>query len=325
MDEFQHPLGNSIDWPRLHLSAVRRFSIAVIGEIRIDIRTQLAGVRFREVTADRLAFAPIDLVVSGTAVNFARPALEYFAKVDLIAKIGQDSFALLIRTKLDELGVTAHLLPASNVANGMVAVIHETGEDGVSGARLMIADSVSPGLTLTAEDIRDKAAVLRSADALFIDGYALLYQTSAEAICAAADLAHEGGALVCFDLVPHDIYQRIALPAVMPALERADVIVSQADTLSGMLGTISTESSFDSIGGQVRLLDDELKHQPLWLIRSGPHSIDFVYAYQQDRIENVYSTDYYSQLPPMGFGDRLTAGELYLLLAARATGSRSTE
>jgi sugar/nucleoside kinase (ribokinase family) len=301
---------------------VRRFRVAVIGEIRIDIRTKLLNARFKDLSQDHLAYAPIDLTISGTAINFAQSALDYFAAVELIAKIGQDSFTPLITAKLDDLGVTARLAIDADVNNGFVIILHEALEDD-TGMRLMVGSAAHPAMNLNVADVTDAATVLSQSDALFIDGYALLYENSAQAICAAAEIARAADGIVCFDLVPHDIHRRVALTSVLPVLELADVIISQAATLEGLFDGIDNKPSQDSMSCLTSTVDDMTSRSPLWIVRSGPHSVDLVSAYHRGQVRHTYRTGYKPGMASVGFGDRLTACELYWLLSARKDVSHS--
>jgi sugar/nucleoside kinase (ribokinase family) len=291
-----------------------------MGEIRIDVRARLPGISFADLHQDQLTFAPVDLRVSGTALNFAQCGRDYFDAVDLIARVGEDSFTPLIQAKLGELGISGHLLIESAAPNGLVMVVHDAPRNGARPARLMVASTSSPAMALTLDDIVGKAAVLERSDALLVDGYALLYERSAEAVRVAAEITRAAGGVVCFDLVPHDIQDRIPAEATLSALRLADVVISQLNTLTGLLHNPQAQARArdDPAALLTSALDRAMPHDPLWFIRSGPNAIDSVFAYQRGALRRRYFTGYRPHMEPMGFGDRLTACELYWLLSARA-------
>src|SRR6266705_3187356 len=58
-------------WWRDSRSRAARLRITIIGEIRIDIRTQLTAHRFADLVKDDLEIAPVRVTSAGTAINIA--------------------------------------------------------------------------------------------------------------------------------------------------------------------------------------------------------------------------------------------------------------
>lgn len=78
MDIIETPARSPVDWPGLDGVPERRFRLLAVGDVRIEVRALLPGLRFTELTSDRLAYAPARALVAGTAVNLARRAAGYF-------------------------------------------------------------------------------------------------------------------------------------------------------------------------------------------------------------------------------------------------------
>jgi len=54
---YAYPPSTPIEWPGLAAAEVRKLRITIIGEIRIDIRTQLTAHRFADLVKDNLEIA----------------------------------------------------------------------------------------------------------------------------------------------------------------------------------------------------------------------------------------------------------------------------
>ncbi|MFC7733566.1 PfkB family carbohydrate kinase [Actinomadura keratinilytica] len=106
-------------------AAERRFRLVVLGDVMIEARADLPGVRFADVAADRLAYAPARAVVAGTAVNMARCAAGYFRRVAVLGKIGDDAFTPVIRRELRRIGVRDLLCVEPGAANGVAVMLRE--------------------------------------------------------------------------------------------------------------------------------------------------------------------------------------------------------
>ncbi|MFD0686308.1 PfkB family carbohydrate kinase [Actinomadura fibrosa] len=303
-------------WPGLDGVDERRFSLFVVGDVRIEVRASLPGTRFTELTADRLAYAPARAMVAGTAVNLARCATGYFRRVSVLAKIGDDDFTPVIRRELRRIGVRDRLRVEPGAANGVTIMLRDRGRGDAPGTRLLVAEEDAPGRRLTESEVRAAGAGIRRADVLFLDGYALLSPVSRAAVHAAARIARDAGTLVAFDLVPHDIDERLAAVDVLPLLSVADVVFSEAPTLARVLG-LPPPVGGREVRGLLPALDRAVPGRPLWLLRFGATSLELVLAHQRERLLMEYPTGYGPGVERAGFGDRLASGELYWWLSAR--------
>ena len=277
-----------------------RFTLTVLGDVRIELRARISE-RFTSLDADRLVYAPLRPLVAGTAVNFARNAREHFKHIGVLGRIGEDSFTSVIRDALRDLGVTDLLHADPEQPNGCAVMLRDP------GARLLVAGERAP--RLTPADVHAGRDAIAASDLLVADGYALLEEGSREALLAAMDLARAHGTPVAFDLVPHDLPDRLSLRDVLPALELTDVVITEVPTLAGLLEDPSRLPG---------CLDDLTVHAPLWLLRDGPTAMEHVLAYQRGRPSLRYATGYRAGVTERtGFGDRLTADELYWWLSNR--------
>jgi sugar/nucleoside kinase (ribokinase family) len=305
-----------VEPPRLDGTGRRRFSLFVIGDVRIEVRAALEGVRFGELTADRLCYAPARALVAGTAVNLARCAVARFRRVSVLAKVGDDEFTPVIRRELRRLGVRDRLRVEPGAPNGVTVMLRDRPVGGGPGVRLLVAEQDAPGRRLTESEVRSAAGAMRRADALFLDGYSLLSPVSRTALRAAADTARAAGTPVAFDLVPHDIDERLPAADVLPLLSAADLVIAEAPTLARLLGR-SAPAGPGEVWALARALDDLVPGRPLWLLRFGPTQLERVLAYERERLMMEYDTGYRDGDARAGFGDRLAACELYWWLSSR--------
>ncbi|MEU5883978.1 carbohydrate kinase family protein [Spirillospora sp. NPDC047279] len=311
-----------VRWPGLDGAPERRFDLIIVGDVRLEIRAQLTGgLRFTDLTSDRLAYAPARAVIAGTAVNLARPATRYFRRTGLLTRIGDDDHTDTIRRELARLGVRDLCGVEPGAPNGVAVMVRDSSPGG-PGVRLLIAERDAPSRLLSESDVHRAAAQIRDADAVFLDGYGLLSPTSRTATHAAARLARDAGTVVALDLVPHDIDARLPLTKVLPLLSLADVVFTEAGTVSRLLGAPGAVTA-DGAHGLLPVLDRAVRGRPLWLLRCGPTDLETVLAYRAAGDGGLlleYPTGYGEGVERAGFGDRLAAAELYWWLSARSRG-----
>ncbi|KAB2341101.1 carbohydrate kinase family protein [Actinomadura rudentiformis] len=309
-------------WPGLDGVAGRRFDLLVIGDVRLEVRAELRGMRFTDLTADRLAYADASAVVAGTAVNMARSATAYFRNVGLFTRIGDDDHTGSIRRELSRIGVRDLCRVDSGMPNGVAVMVRDDAPAG-PGVRLLIAARNAPSRRLSEADVRRAAAEIRAADVVFLDGYALLSPISRAAMCAAARIANESGTLVAFDLVPHDIDGRVPRCEVLPLLALTDVVVTEAATVARLLEAPPPVTSAEA-RELPPLLDRSVGGRPLWLLRFGETNLENVLAYRRGEggggLQLEYASGYGEGVERAGFGDRLASCELYWWLSARSLG-----
>ncbi|MFC5186503.1 carbohydrate kinase family protein [Actinomadura harenae] len=309
--------GTAVAAPGLDGAARRRFSVVVLGDVRFEVRATLPDVRFAEVSADRLAYAPARAVVGGTAVNMARWAVRYFRRVAVLGRIGDDDLTPVVRREVRRIGARDLLRAESGTANGLTVMLRDRATGGGHGARLLVAGRDAPDRRLSPADVRDAARPIRRADALCCDGYASLGPVSRAALRTAMETARAAGTLVLFDLVPHDVDARLPIQDVLAPLPLADVVVSEAATLARLVER-PVPVTADGARALVPALDALVPGRPLWLLRFGPSSLEGVLAHRRDDLTLTYPSGYREGVERIGFGDRLASAELYWWLARRA-------
>ncbi|TMQ94975.1 hypothetical protein ETD83_23095 [Actinomadura soli] len=300
----------------------RRFDVFVIGDVGIEVRATLPDVRFAEVDADRLTYAPARAIVAGTAVNLARCATRYFRRVGVLGKIGDDDFTPVIRRELRRIGADDHLRVEPGIPNGVSVMLRGRPDgrrpDTGPGVRLLVVQEEPPGRRLTAAEVRSAAAGIEAADVLVTDGYSLLSPVSRTALHTAARIARDAGTRVAFDLVPHDVDARLPADEVLPMLALADLVISEAPTLARLLGSAAAVHEVREL---LPVLDRAVPGRPLWLLRFGDTSLEHALAYQRDGLLMEYPTGYGDGVERAGFGDRLAASELYWWLSGGSSAS----
>ena len=302
------------EWPGLDGAAERRFALLVIGDAGIEVRASLPDIRFADLRADRLCYAPARAVVAGTAVNLARCAAGYFRRVGVLAKIGDDGYTPVIRRELRRIGADDHLLVEAGAPNGVSVMLRDRPRGGGPGVRLLVVQDEPPGRRLTGPEVAAASAAIEDADVLVADGYSLLSPVSRAALGEAARIAAAAGTRIAFDLVPHDIDARLPASDVLPALARADLVFSEAPTLARLLGR-PAPSRADGVRALLPVLDREVPGRPLWLLRFGATDLERVLAHRHGRPPVEYATGYRGGVERAGFGDRLASCELYWWLS----------
>jgi sugar/nucleoside kinase (ribokinase family) len=307
-----------VQWPGLDGAPRARFSLAVMGDVCIEFRTELADRSFTELTDDHLGYAPARAVVAGTAVNLARHAIGYFRAITVIGKIGDDPFTPIIRHCLRDLGVADRLRVEPGTPNGFSVMLRDRPAAGGRGVRLLVTGAEPPSRRLSPSDVRRSATVLERADVLFVDGYSLLSSVSRDGMHTAVCVARAAGTLVAFDLVPHDIDKRLSLDDVLPVLADADVIITEVPTVAGLLARPVPRDSAaarDLLPVLDQALDRVTDRRPLWFLRFGETHLEGTLAYRRDRLLLEYPTGYRPGMQRTGYGDRLAVSELYWWLS----------
>ncbi|GAA0589976.1 carbohydrate kinase family protein [Actinomadura livida] len=309
------PTRPPVEWPGLAGTGERRFSLLIIGDVGIEVRASLPDVRFAELHADHLSYAPTRAMVAGTAVNLARRATRHFRRVGVLAKVGDDDFTPVIRGELRRLGVADHLRVEAGAPNGVAVMLRDRPCGGGPGSRLLVVQDEPPGRRLTGPEVRAAAGVIGGADVLAADGYSLLSPVSRAALHAAARTARDAGTPVAFDLVPHDVDARLPPDAVLPMLGLADLVISEAPTLARLLGRPAPVAAHE-VRELLPALDRAVAGRPLWLLRFGATSLERTIAYRREGAPLEYPTGYGDGVERVGFGDRLAAAELYWWLSS---------
>ncbi|MGH8574859.1 MAG: carbohydrate kinase family protein, partial [Gammaproteobacteria bacterium] len=278
------------------------------------------GARFADVTSDTLLSVPLDLAVGGTAANFAIAAVEHFAEVHLIGRVGTDPVADLISAGLAAAGVHGHLIRDPACSSGLAAVLRDADPHRQRGTRLMLISPNSANIGLTAAEIDPLADVLAGMDALVADGYAMLSEPRRSATLQAMAIVAAAGGQVIFDVVPHDSFRRYDIAELHRLTASATIIIAEVRTLCGFLGAIDQGGYYD-LDRAVAALPDLIAafgDRTLFL-RFGFGNANETLHVEPGRDHQHRHTRYTDTAETVGFGDRLAARELSEYLSALAS------
>lgn len=304
-------------WLRIPESRARRFSITIIGDIRVEARSEMRQARFGGLSRDTFVFSPVTLTISGTALNMAKEAVAVFTRTEVIARIGNDEFTPTIREHLTKLDAVAHLTVDEGMRNSGIIIIRDGSAEHPGGVRLLISGEPAPSHRLSTGDIDEFAEPIRANDLLFVDGYSILRPESASAVRKAMLMARESGRQVCIDLVPHNIDEFLKAEEIQGYVALANYVIVEAGTLAKVLGLPHEYPlAVGDIGRILPVMDTRFPGNACWLLRYGKGNMDEVVMYKKDVKYVHYHTGYMSapSAARAGYGDKVAAHELAYLL-----------
>lgn len=288
-----------------------RYRLMVLGDVQIEAVGTAPGLRFAEVTSDRLAEADLSLSLGGTAANFACAAARHFAEVHLLGRVGDDAAGDLIGARLAAAGVRAHLTRDPDRPSGLAVVLRDGDAVTPLGTRLLLVRPGSANTSLSAEEIMRERELLSTMDALVVDGYATLAEPRRSACRRAMSVVAEAGGVVVFDVVPHDSYRRYGMAELRRNIAHASLVIGEVRTLNGFLGMIDHDGAYDRerVERVLPSLVEAFGDRALFL-RFGLGNADESLCVLPGRPPEYRRTGYRDTPKPTGFGDRLTALEL---------------
>lgn len=293
---------------------VLRSSIAILGDLRVELRSQMPSVSFAHIREDQFCIAPITMHVAGTAVNMASHAVQHFGSVDVIAGVGTDAGSSFIAEALAKIPAEWHLV-SKDLPNGYLVIVRDSAETRADGCRLLISGAPAPVGSLVPDDIDSLAPVIQRADVLFVDGY-LLVSGSGAALHRAISLAHDAGTAVCFDLVPHNIDSLVDHDQLRALIAQNEVVISEARTLSRIYGKqVEYPAGRHDLPALLRVISAIGGSPGYLIIRYGESGIASTAICHAGRLLMSYETGYAASPDRVGFGDRLASAELATLLA----------
>lgn len=299
----------------------RAYAVTVIGDVRVDIRGTL-GHRFVELDTDVHESVTLTTSVGGTGMSFARAAAPHFATTVVLGAVGQDWWTPLIRAALAGGGVVDRLVGVDRPNSPVLVLRDRPVPPATEGIRLLVADSPSPYDDIDEALIRTGADDIVGADALVVDGYALLSPGSAQALEVATEIAATAGVPIGFDVVPHRIDERLGLADLWPILRRSSLIWVEADTLARLIGYAGSRvRSPADVPDLVAALPAGLRTpRHTWCVRFGIGQMDQSVAYAAGHHHVAYHTGYASAASTCGYGYYVAAAELkwWLTNLARA-------
>ena len=180
--------------------------IVVVGSLNVDIslradRIPSAGETVR---ADGLTLGP-----GGKGLNQAIAAARLGGRVHMVGRVGEDRFAEIPRTALDDAGIDptyVGVLSGEHTGTAAIVVDRESGENAITVAG-------GANRALAPAHVRDAIGAFRSSGVLLVQLEAPL-----ETVGAALDLARENGL--------------VAVPDPAPPLELDDELLRKVDVLT---------------------------------------------------------------------------------------------
>jgi hypothetical protein len=275
------------------------------------MRTALPEGRFTTIDRDLFVSAPIQALVSGTAVNMAKAAAPLF-DATVIAKIGSDDFTSVIRATASNIDARWRLMQDRDTPNGKIIIVRDAPAPRTPGNRLLISGTPAPSLQMSAADVRTQDQYILHSELFFADCYALLAADSASALSAALDMAGQANALRCLDLVPHDLHEYVDFAFLANYLSRAEVVISSARTLAALLGGNPGTGSFSlhslaPLITRINALDFPVHY---WFLRFGVGDMQETVMLSREVPVIHYQTGYINAVEHAGFGDHVAAWEL---------------
>ncbi len=292
-----------------------RHIVIAIGEVNLDISFVIEEP-FTALTADRTIYAPVQYSVGGTSGNFALAAINHFAHVKVLTRLGDDAIARYLIERLNLAGVDC--CSVVDHTRTTRTVVRARGVDLSSGAdaRLMVVDPDSPAYWLEAADVDRVAWWFETAHLLMVDTYSMLAESSQSAAMHAMSIAKEAGCAVVVDVVPHKIYQLKSLSDVQLFTRQASILIFELKTLQRLLG-IETEKSVLDFKDALCTIVAARDAFPCthFLLRYG-------LGHNDETLIDIGAMDIYSKSTGFSvsqdkdrFGDRLAAAELSMLLS----------
>ncbi|WIG58341.1 MAG: hypothetical protein OJF49_001087 [Ktedonobacterales bacterium] len=286
-------------------------AVTVMGDLNIEIASELKDHAFVTLDHDLLVYGNVQLEVGGTAANFAMAARGYFGEIHVIGKVGTDDLGPIITHRLAGMGIHVHCSTSSSTPTGLAIYLRDAHSSRPKGTRLLIVQPNSANQALTTSDIEQQAQVFADSDLLVLDGYCMLQQPRRDASLLAMQIAHASGALIAFDIVPHDAYNLYSLDALLSMTALADVIIVEVGAIRRFLGRPVPDGTIDV---DIALETAEVLRSTLaekaYLLRFGWGGSDQSLVCLPKSAPRHSFTGYRQAAGSRGFGDQLAAREL---------------
>lgn len=290
----------------------RRYCVAVVGDINLDISLLVPQSFLGGAEGDSFAQMPMRVTPAGTALSFARKAADFFAEVHLFGRIGGDWVGDALVGGQEDEGVTMHVTRDPSRPSRLVLILREAVPTG-PGRRVMISSADAANSWLGVADLEELVGGDVAPDVVLFDGYSCLEEPSRETVGEAARALAAAGRRLAFDVVPHDLHGRWSLGALRGTLKSFHIVIAEAATLARFVGHSGQVSDVADVVGLLPLLRREFGPK-VFLLRFGVGQIGESMIVWEDGEYRVHSTGYADVEDPAGFGDRLTASELVEVL-----------
>jgi sugar/nucleoside kinase (ribokinase family) len=291
---------------------VKPSTVVVLGDLNGEVWATVPDVRFRQLSSDVLRYADVQFAVKGTAAGFALAAVDSFDRVHIIGRVGRDVLGELVEQELMASGIICHLVRDPVRSTGLAVALRDEDKHADRGLRVMVVKPNTANHGLEISDITECRGLLESADLLVADGYCMLEEPRRSSCLKAMEMARAAGTLVAFDLVPHDCYNRHSLDDMRVISRDVHVLIAEVRTLHGLLGVPNFERLYtrdDAIWALERLRS-ELGDRA-YFVRFGVGNLEESLCTVPGRPAVYQRTGYREAEDPAGYGDRISASELF--------------
>jgi sugar/nucleoside kinase (ribokinase family) len=290
----------------------RGYSVAVIGDINLDVLIRVPEGRLADRTKDVFVEAPMDIRAAGTGGGFALAATSAFDRVHLFGRVGDDEIADAILKDLDHPAITLHVARDRERPSRVVVILRE-GPPASQGVRVMIPRTDVANSALADDDLAELCGDDAPADVVLVDGYSYLQDPARASVIRATTRVASGGRPIAFDVVPHNLYERWSVDELLTAVAPCSIVIAEAATLLRFLGMAKDSGSIENVRDALPQLRDRFGPRTL-LLRFGVGQIDQSLIVWPDGSSRHRQTGYAMTEDAAGFGDRLTAAELVEVL-----------
>ena len=290
----QEPLGRHADASR----------ILVIGDFNVDYLVSQASFG-----AGGIVERP-EPIVGGTAVNAGRTFKAQGFYPILFGKIGRDSAGTAIIRELESARITALLGESPELSTGECTIIYFSAEN----KRVLIKEDRNAN-DYDLKNLGDalKLAQLDENDMVFLVGHEFVRSGSAKVRALLQLLKTTTGAPIILDVVPHNMYERVARQDFADAISTdVTVLLGEFRTFMGFLGEALDQDARPDNTSMASILD--AFPCKILVLRYGRGDISRQTVIQRQdggsyQILEEAATGY-DQIPDSekrGFGDKLTA------------------
>lgn len=226
----------------------------MVGSINADLTVEtelLPG------PGETVAGGPLQILPGGKSANQAVAAGKLGAPTAFVGAVGTDPYAPMLRSSLQDAGVnTRCLLQREGPSGTAVITVDHTGENSIV---------ISPGAngTLSPADVESSRSAIEGASAL-----GLCLEVATETVIRAAEIAHDSGTLVVFNLspvkeIPAELLSLVDVLivnehelAMLADCQPAAVTAERTDTIAAALQKIGVPQAVVTLGGAGSLAYD---------------------------------------------------------------------
>lgn len=289
----------------------REYTVTVIGDLNVEVSANLDNVRFSDIGEDLLSYAPVHLAIGGTATNFAEAAIDRFAIVNVVGVIGDDLFGKFIVQRLQHKGIRIFCNRVSDSRTGTAIYLRDSTQHVTKGVRLLV---IEPGANtkLMELDIERHEDALAASNLLLLDGYCFLRNPRRSTSFYVMKYMKDHGVTIALDIVPHHAHTFFSQEFFQKMMENVDVAIAEVRTIRRLIGLKAEDEVLDdTVAFDTWREIQRLWPQTVFFLRFGAGNISQSMLCYPGNEPLVKNTGYSQDSNPRGFGDRLSANELF--------------